>query len=78
MENFLNLKPKDIKILKEQVQEVLNLSEETEIEEEKVGAYMELVDFFEDIAGDLKQKIYDITGFNSEDDTEEAEESKGN
>jgi len=78
MENFLNLKPKDIKILKEQVQEVFNISEETEIEEEKVSAYMELVDFFEDIAGDLKQKIYDITGFNSEDDTEEAEESKGN
>ena len=78
MENFLNLKPKDIKILKEKVQEVFNLSEETEIEEEKVGAYMELVDFFEDIAGDLKQRLYNITGFNSEDDTEEAEESKGN
>ena len=78
MENFLNLKPKDIKLLKEQIQEVFDLNEEIELGEEKIGVYMELKDFFQDVADDIKQKLYDITGYNSEDDTEEAEESKRN
>ena len=75
MENFLNLKPKDIKVLKEQIQEVFDLNEEAELGEEKIGVYMELKDFFQDVADDIKQKLYDITGYNSEDDTEEAEET---
>ena len=75
MENFLNLKPKDIKILKESTQKVIDLTEESEeLTEEDVVEYMELADFFQDIADDIKQKVKDITGYESEDDTEEAEE----
>jgi len=77
MENFINLKPKDIKILKEHVNAIMDMNEETELVEEDIQKHMELVDFFQDIADDLKTKIYDITGYNSEDETEEeAEEEK--
>ena len=78
MEDFITIKPKHIKAFKEQIQEILDLNEESELEEEKLEIYMNLKDWFQNIADDIKQKIYDITGFNSEDDTEEAEESKGN
>ena len=75
MENFLNLKPKDIKVLKESTQKVIDLTEESEeLTEEDVVEYMELADFFQDIADDIKQKVKDITGYESEDDIEEAEE----
>ena len=75
MESFINLKPKDIKLLKETIQKVIDLSEESEeFAEEDVVAYMELADFFQDIADDIKQKLKDITGYESEDDIEEAEE----
>ena len=75
MENFLNLKPKDIKVLKESTQKVIDLTEESEeLTEEDVVEYMELADFFQDIADDIKQKVKDITGYESEDDLEEAEE----
>ena len=75
MESFLNLKPKDIKILKESTQKVIDLTEESEeLTEEDVVEYMELADFFQDIADDIKQKVKDITGYESEDDIEEAEE----
>ena len=75
MESFINLKPKDIKLLKETIQKVIDLSEESEeFAEEDVVAYMELADFFQDIADDIKQKVKDITGYESEDDIEEAEE----
>jgi two-component sensor histidine kinase len=75
MESFLNLKPKDIKVLKESTQKVMDLTEESEeLTEEDVVEYMELADFFQDIADDIKQKVKDITGYESEDDIEEAEE----
>ena len=35
---------------------------------------MELADFSQQIADDIKQKVKNITGYESEDDTEEAEE----
>ena len=77
MESFIALKPKDVKILKESTQKVLDLSEESdELTEEDVVEYMELADFFQDIADDIKQKVKDITGYESEDDLEEAEEAK--
>ena len=76
MESFLSIKPKDIKLLKEDIQKVFDLVEGDEPTEEDVSKYMELVDFFQDIADDLKAKVYDITGYNSEDDIEEAEEEK--
>ncbi len=75
MESFINLKPKDIKILKESTQKVLDLTEESEeLTEEDVVEYMELADFFQDVADDIKQKVKDITGYESEDDIEEAKE----
>jgi hypothetical protein len=75
MESFIALKPKDVKILKESTQKVLDLTEESdELTEEDVVEYMELADFFQDIADDIKQKVKDITGYESEDDLEEAEE----
>jgi gas vesicle protein len=75
MESFLHIKPKDIKLLKEDIQKVFDLKEESdELTEEDVVKYMELADFFQDIADDIKQKVKDITGYESEDDTEEAEE----
>ena len=76
MENFLGLKPKDIKILKEGIQKVMDLTEDgEEPTEEDVIEYMELVDFFQDIADDISQKVKDITGYESnDDDMEEAEE----
>ena len=75
MESFINLKPKDIKVLKESTQKVIDLTEESEeLTEEDVVEYMELADFFQDIADDIKQKVKDITGYESEDDIEEAEE----
>ena len=75
MESFLHIKPKDIKLLKEDIQKVFDLTEESEeLTEEDVVKYMELADFFQDIANDIKQKVKDITGYESEDDTEEAEE----
>ena len=75
MESFIALKPKDVKILKESTQKVLDLTEESdELTEEDVVEYMELADFFQDIADDIKQKVKDITGYESEDDIEEAEE----
>jgi two-component sensor histidine kinase len=77
MESFIALKPKDVKILKESTQKVLDLSEESEeLTEEDVVEYMELADFFQDVADDIKQKVKDITGYESEDDIEEAEEAK--
>jgi two-component sensor histidine kinase len=76
MESFIALKPKDVKILKESTQKVLDLSEESEeLTEEDVVEYMELADFFQDVADDIKQKVKDITGYESEDDIEEAEEA---
>ena len=75
MESFLHIKPKDIKLLKEDIQKVFDLTEESEeLAGEDVVEYMELADFFQDIADDIKQKVKDITGYESEDDTEEAEE----
>jgi len=75
MENFMNLKPKDIKLLKESIQKVMDLTEEgEEPTEDDVIEYMELADFFQDIADDISQKVKDITGYESEDDMEEAEE----
>jgi len=75
MESFIALKPKDVKILKESTQKVLDLTVESdELTEEDVVEYMELADFFQDIADDIKQKVKDITGYESEDDLEEAEE----
>jgi spore germination protein YaaH len=75
MESFIALKPKDVKILKESTQKVLDLTEESdELTEEDVVEYMELADFFQDIADDIKQKVKDITGYKSEDFLEEAEE----
>jgi hypothetical protein len=75
MESFIALKPKDVKILKESTQKVLDLTEESdELTEEDVVEYMELADFFQDIADDIKQKVKDITGYESEDDLEEAKE----
>ena len=75
MESFIALKPKDVKVLKESTQKVMDLTEESdELTEEDVVEYMELADFFQDIADDIKQKVKDITGYESEDDLEEAEE----
>ena len=75
MESFIALKPKDVKILKESTQKLLDLTEESdELTEEDVVEYMELADFFQDIADDIKQKVKDITGYESEDDLEEAKE----
>jgi hypothetical protein len=75
MENFLALKPKDIKLLKESIQKVMDLTEESEEPtEDDVIEYMELADFFQDIADDISQKVKDITGYESEDNMEEAEE----
>ena len=75
MENFLALKPKDIKIIKESIQKVLDLTEEgEEPTEDDVIEYMELADFFQDIADNISQKVKDITGYESEDNMEEAEE----
>ena len=75
MENFLALKPKDIKLLKESIQKVMDLTEESEEPtEDDVIEYMELADFFQDIADNISQKVKDITGYESEDNMEEAEE----
>ena len=75
MQSFISLKPKDVKVLKESTQKVMDLTEESEeLTEEDVVEYMELADFFQDIADDIKQKVKDITGYESKDDTEEAEE----
>ena len=75
MENFLRLKPKDMKVLKEGIQKVMDLTEDgEEPTEEDVIEYMELVDFFQDIADDISQKVKDITGYESNDD--EMEEAK--
>ena len=75
MENFLRLKPKDIKILKESIQKVMDLTEEDEEPtEDDVIEYMELADFFQDVADDISQKVKDITGYESDDSMEEAEE----
>ena len=75
MESFLHIKPKDIKLLKEDIQKVFDLTEDSEeLTEEDVVKYMELADFFQDIADDIKQKVKDITGYESEDDLDEAEE----
>ena len=75
MESFIALKPKDVKILKESTQKVMDLTEESEeLTEEDVVEYMELADFFQDIADDIKQKVKDIPGYESEDDLEEAKE----
>ena len=75
MENFLALKPKDIKMLKESIQKVMDLTEESEEPtEDDVIEYMELADFFQDVADDISQKVKDITGYESDDSMEEAEE----
>jgi len=75
MENFMNLKPKDIKLLKESIQKVMDLTEEgEEPTEDDVIEYMELADFFQDISDDISQKVKDITGYESDDSMEEAEE----
>ena len=77
MENFMNLKPKDIKLLKEHIKKLHDLVDGDEPSEEDVGIYSELIDFFNDITEDLKMKLYDITGYESTDDMEEeAEEEK--
>ena len=79
MENFLALKPKDIKLLKESIQKVMDLTEESEEPtEDDVIEYMELADFFQDVADDISQKVKDITGYESDDSMEEAEEDNTN
>ena len=79
MENFLRLKPKDIKILKESIQKVMDLTEEDEEPtEDDVIEYMELADFFQDVADNISQKVKDITGYESDDSMEEAEEDNTN
>lgn len=52
----------------------MDLTEEDEPTEDDVIEFMELADFFEDIADDIKQKVKDITGYESDDSMEEAEE----
>ena len=74
MENFMNLKPKDIKLLKDQVKKIHDLVEGDEPTDEEIADYAELIDFFKDLTDDLKTKVYDITGYESLDDIEEAEE----
>ena len=77
MENFMNLKPKDIKLLKESIKKVMDLTEEgEEPTEDDVIEYMELADFFQDVADDFSQKVKDITGYESDDSMEEAKEDK--
>ena len=79
MENFLALKPKDIKLLKESIQKVMDLTEESEEPtEDDVIEYMELADFFQDVADNISQKVKDITGYESDDSMEEAEEDNTN
>ena len=79
MENFLALKPKDIKMLKESIQKVMDLTEESEEPtEDDVIEYMELADFFQDVADDISQKVKDITGYESDDSMDEAEEDNTN
>ena len=79
MENFLALKPKDIKMLTESLQKVMDVTEEDEEPtEDDVIEYMELADFFQDIADDISQKVKDITGYESDDSMEEAEEDNTN
>ncbi len=57
MESFITLKPKDIKILKESTQKVMDLTEENDdLTEEDVVEYMELADVFQDRADDIKTK----------------------
>ena len=73
----MNLKPKDIKLLKESIKKVMDLTEEgEEPTEDDVIEYMELADFFQDVADDISQKVKDITGYESDDSMEEAEEDK--
>ena len=72
----MNLKPKDIKLLKEQVKKLHDSVDGDEPTEEEVAMYADLIDFFKDIAEDLKIKLYDITGYISDDNMEEAEEAK--
>ena len=73
----MNLKPKDIKVLKEQMKNLYDLVDGDEPTDQEVANYAELIDFFKDITEDLKMKLYDITGYESEDDMEEeAEEEK--
>ena len=78
MENFLRLKPKDIKLLKESVQKIWDINpafeDYEEPTEDDVIEFMELADFFQDISEDISQKVKDLTGYESEEDMEEAEE----
>jgi hypothetical protein len=79
MENFLALKPKDIKLLKESIQKVMDLTEEgEEPTEEDVIEYVEFADFFQDVADDISQKVKVITGYESDDSMDEAEEDNTN
>lgn len=73
MENFINLKPKDIKVIKEEIKKVFDMVETDEPTEDEINGYMELIEFFQDVADDIKQKLYDITGYESTDEMEEAE-----
>ena len=79
MESFITLKPKDVKMLKESTQKVMDLTEEDEEPtEDDVIEYMELADFFQDVADDISQKVKDITGYESDDSMEVAEEDNTN
>lgn len=76
MEGFLSINSLEIKIIKEDMKELFDLKDDDELEEEQVEKYMELYGYFQEIADEIKTKVYDITGYESEEEEEAEEEAE--
>jgi len=73
MESFLNIKPKEIKVIKEDMQELFDLKDDDKLEKEQVEKYIELYHYFQEIADEIIAKVYDIADYKLEEEEEEVE-----
>jgi len=60
METFISLEPDEIKKMKEDLQKIIDLEEGDKPTEDDVSNYMQLVEYFRDIAEDIECKVNDI------------------
>jgi len=60
MEAFISLEPDEIKKMKEDLQKIIDLEEGDKPTEDDVSNFMQLVEYFRDIAEDIECKVNDI------------------
>jgi len=72
MDNFIELKPKEIKAIKSTLSKLQEIDDWNEPDEDDMNSFLELIEYFETLSDNIKRKVYKITGFDPE--KEECEE----